>query len=124
MKNDTETEKDYMSQDFFNELMSEHAASEKAFIDNQNRINVRLIKALLNVKGFAFTAALLKDFVESECSGNISFCNKPRGQAESDYWGASKGVYVEQHSSMEDSYWGYIYFPIKEGKYLKCHFDC
>lgn len=31
-------------------------------------------------------------------------------------------VLVEQHVQWEDSYWGYLYFPIKKRKYIKVPF--
>ena len=31
-------------------------------------------------------------------------------------------VLIEQHSSYEDCYWGYFYFPLKKRKYIKIPF--
>lgn len=113
-------------QELYNEIMNEAFADEDVRLKELNRKNVRLFKALLNVKGFAFVSGLLKDFHESECSGEITIVNKPRGENQKDYWGATKGVFVEQYEEgwEGDSFWGYIYFPIKKGKYLRCHYAC
>lgn len=89
-----------------------------------NKANTEMIKALLDTHGFTFVVNFLKDYKECECHDIISICDKPRGQKQSDYWGASKEVFVDQHCEIEDSYYGHIYFPLKDGKYLKCPFAC
>lgn len=111
-------------QQHYNEIMSEYAIEEQKHEAEIDRHNIRLVKVLLNVKGFTWVSKFLKDFHECECFDKIQFTTKPKGQLQNDYWGAIRGVYVNQHCEMEDSFWGEIYFPVKAGKYLKCPFSC
>jgi hypothetical protein len=113
-----------MNQEDYNEIMAECAISEQKHEAEINRHNVRLTKVLLNVKGFVWVTKFLKDYHECECFDKIRFVNKPLGDVTKDHWGATNGVYVNQHCEMEDSYYGEIYFPVKSGKYLRCPFAC
>jgi hypothetical protein len=119
MENNEPTE-----QEFYNEIMQEAYEEEKARDAKTEIHNTVVLKQLLDEKGFNFVAAFLSDFLECECYGDISFCEKPTGKAQSDTWGKTKGVYVDQHCDGEDSYWGDIYWPVSEGRYIKCHFSC
>lgn len=113
-----------MDQSEYNEIMAECAIEEQKHQAEINRWNVRLIRVLLNVKGFVWVTKFLKDYHECECFDKIRFVKQPLGEAPKDYWGATKGVYVNQHCEMEDSYYGEIYFPVKDGKFLRCPFAC
>lgn len=117
-----------MNQEKYNEIMAEYVISEQKHNAEINRHNIRIIKALLNIKGFSWVIVFLKDYYDCECSGKILFTTKPKGEPAGEYWGASKGVYIKQHCEMEDSYYGNIYFPVKHGKkgmtYLECPFSC
>jgi hypothetical protein len=113
-----------MNQDEYNEIMKECAIEMKKLDDEINRVNSRMIKALLKLKGFDWVVKFLKDYHECECSGIITITKNITGKLQRDSWGTMSGVYIEQHCELEDSYWGNIYFPVKEGKYLKCPFDC
>lgn len=113
-----------MDQTHYNEIMAEHAIAEQKHEAEVNRVNIRMVKMLLNLKGFVWVAGFLKDYCESECFDKIRIVRNPRGKQQTEYWGATKGVWVDQHCEMEDSYWGDIYFPVKDGKYLKCQFAC
>jgi len=115
----------YMSQEFYNEIMSEADAEEDLRIAEDKRVNDRIFKALISVKGKRFVSNLKKDLKENECDGGLKFSNRPKGEKQSNYWGNINGVYVDQYTGYEcDDYYGWIYFPIKNGKWLKCHYAC
>lgn len=111
-------------QEFYNEIMREACEEERLRDEAIDIKNSLFIKSLIDIKGFDFTSKFLKDFVESECYAEITFCEKPNGKQQSDTWGAIKGVWVEQYCELEDSYWGNIYWPIGNGRYIKAHFAC
>lgn len=115
----------YMSQEFYNEIMAEADAEEDIRIAENKRINDRIFKAIKKVKGIPFLSLLKKDIKDNEVHGKFEICNKPRGNNQGDYWGNLKGVYVDQYTGYEcDDYYGWIYFPIKKNKWLKCHYAC
>lgn len=111
-------------QEFYNEIMHEAMLAEEKHEQEIDDKNSLVIKTLIEIKGFDFVSKFLHDFVVSECHGEITFCEKPIGKQQSNTWGASKGVWVEQYCEMEDSYYGNIYFPIGTDNWLKCHFAC
>ena len=113
-----------IDQEFYNEIMGEWALEERKQEAKIEALNERVTITILDIKGFDFTSKFLKDWVESECHGEITFCEEPKGKLQSDTWGASKGVWVEQYCEMEDSYYGNIYFPVGENNWLKCPFAC
>jgi len=113
-----------MDKEQYNEIMAEFAIDEQRHEAEINRHNVRLVKVLLNVKGFVWVTKFLKDYHECECFDKITFTTKPQGKLQRDTWGALNGVFVNQHCEFEDNFWGEIYFPVKEGKYLRCPFAC
>lgn len=111
-------------QEHYNEIMREACESERLRDEEIERKNALVIRTLLDIKGFNYTAKFLKDFIESECHGEITFCEKPLGKLQSDTWGAIKGVWVEQYCEMEDTYYGNIYWPVDPDNYIKCPFAC
>lgn len=113
-----------IDQEFYNEIMSEACEAERLHEEEIDRKNALVVKTLIELKGFDYTSKFLHDFVESECHGEITFCEKPTGNQQSDTWGAIKRVWVDQYCEMEDSYWGYIYWPVGPDNYLKCGFAC
>ena len=111
-------------QEFYNEIMREAYEAEEKHKQDIDDKNCLVIKSMLEIKGFDFVSKFLHDYVVSECHGEITLCEKPTGNQQSNTWGASKGVWVNQHCEMEDSYWGEIYFPVGENNWLKCPFAC
>lgn len=103
----------------YTEIMNEYHRDEDIRLADKERVNIRLFKTLLHVKGVDWIIYFCRDLKESECNGDISFVKTAQGQLQQNYWGSIKGVYVEQYCEMEDSYYGNIYFPVKSGKYLK-----
>lgn len=116
--------KDVNDKEFYDEIMREAMIAEEKHEQDIDDKNSLVIKTLIEIKGFDFTAKFLHDFIVNECHGEITFCEKPKGQKQSNTWGESKGVFVEQYCEIEDSYWGNIYFPIGENNWLKCHYAC
>jgi hypothetical protein len=111
--------------DFYSDFQNELIELEK----EDNRCNIRLIKILLNTKGFKYVTNFLKEYSEDSCYGKIMITTEPKGKLQPDYRNnVIKGIYVNQHNDYEDDYYGEVYYPVKESKvgtkYLKCSFQC
>ena len=99
-------------------------------IDEVDRRNSRLLKAIKAVKGKAFyrhLIALIKDANPTEWD-QWEIVNEPGGvkQKETEFGRGIKYIWVDQWSvGMEgDSFEGYIWVQIKENKYLKFRYSC
>jgi len=109
----------------FKEIMDDHYTELNKIVAEENRINNRILKAILKVKGKEFYESLLLTIEEDECTnGSFEIVNKPLGQYQKEDFGEIKGLWVEQHSAgyEGDSFWGFVSVKLKENKWLQMPF--
>lgn len=94
-------------------------------MDNKETLN-NLIEACFVIKSILNKEQIdeLIDFMNDDICyiKGIVEKNKITGyKQEEDYW--FKYIYLEQHTYMKELYYGQIYIPLPNGKYLHCGFE-
>lgn len=126
LKQSSEQE-DIISQEEFNSMMDEVSKAKEAHAKEMARINNRILKAILKVKGKKFHDDLISIALpEIEYCDSFSIIKKPTGERQSESWGAIKESWVWQHSSGDsgDSFYGEVCIKLKNNKYLSVPFSC
>lgn len=97
------------------------------YLNELDRKNKRLLKAIKKVKGNTFYKYLLQIIEESEgISGLAEIVSKPVGEFQAEKYGRQiKGIWVSQWSvgTEGDSWDGIVYVEIKPNKYLKFNYS-
>jgi len=99
---------------------------QEAIVDR----NEQLLRQMVGTYTGAYVADIRRCLSEAEAPSSwapLEIVDKPTGQSQDEDWGSFKHVFVDQYQDggMEgDSFAGYIYIPLPDGKYLKAHYSC
>ena len=118
------------------EKAEEDRKREEAFailIEEENQVsehNQRIFKAIEKTLGVEYLKDVKDCLMETEAGGKLSIVDAPNEDFKDHYqeenWGSFNHVYVDQYlnGGLEgDSFAGYVYIPLKKGKYLKTHYN-
>lgn len=119
-------EEDFICQEEFNNIMNDYENEMTKIRDEENRINNRILKAILNVKGKEFYDSLMSVIKEDECGDKFEIVRKPIGEYQKENFGVIKGIWVNQHSSGDsgDSFYGCVEVKIKKDRWIRMPFSC
>lgn len=110
----------------------EQAWAELAQAANEiHRCDARLLNAIKKVKGEKFHKDLVDLMEYCECGGGmfpdpLIICRDKKGSLVKEDFDSIQNYWVDQYENggiTGDSYAGYIYVEIKNGRYLKAHYS-
>ena len=110
----------YFSQEFFNEIMDECEEEREIQLNEERRMNNRLMNVIRSVKGEKFYDNLRLIIQEVKPHGSFEFSKFNEGQWQSERYGEIRGYWVSQSQADDsgDSFYGQVYVKLKENKYL------
>lgn len=110
----------YLSQEFFNEIMEEANKEQEITLNEERRINHRLLNVIRNVNGQKFYDNILLIIKEVEPHGAFEFSKFHSGEWQDERYGEIRGYWVTQCQSDDsgDNFYGQVYVKLKENKYL------
>lgn len=100
-------------------------AMHKAEQEEEDKNN-KLLAELREKFGEKYVADIIDCLKDDECDGELSIVDTPGGKRQNENWGSFKFVHVNQYvnGGMEgDSFAGYVYIPLPDGKFLKSHYS-
>lgn len=111
-------------QELFNEIMADYEAQIEAENREYDRVNSRIMKAILSVRGSAFHECVRRFLEDNEPNGSMSLSKKPYGKKQIEQYGRIRTIWVDQYHAGEDSYYGNQFIKLKDHLYLKIPFEC
>jgi hypothetical protein len=105
----------------FDLVMKDYEEAMNQIVDEESRVNNRILKAIKNVKSEKFIEGLMECIEESEVRGKWAIVRKPCGDYQRENYGVIKGIWVDQYVNggyTGDNYEGNIYIKLKESRWL------
>ena len=110
------------NEEMMNEMIEAEIAQEKKI----NDYNTTLLGDLEKDLGKKYVEDITECLKESEAHGKLEIVDNPKIEPQMEDWGSFVHILVDQYCNggfIGDEFAGYIYIPIKKGKYLKSHYS-
>lgn len=115
-----------MTDEEVQEILANYAGYQKEEQIINNKSNDRLFRAVRSVAGEVFLRDLVECMEENGCSGRLDITQSPSGHFQEEKWESFDGMWVDQYvdgGQIGDTFEGCIYVKVREGKYIRGHYN-